>query len=448
MVIVWVAAAVVAILGIAALGVDMGFLYFRKSEAQKAADAAAVAGGYQKMNGESSNTARLAAENYAIRNGYAASDVVTQWPFENNSNQYHVVVSRQETLFFGRIFGLTERLVPASATAEFRSFSEFGPPLETQAGNDITFSQFGPDGAYNNGDMYSVRKLANGDPNPLYDEDKDGQPDGYNFTVNLPKNQSQVEVEIYDPDCYNKSGAGPGPDSVDELRRTNGAHGSQSDASTTRYDLYADNGTPYDFSDDKIIGTKTYDPYSPTNADTDMQWVTPDNGFRFNRGSYSNSNFRVKVTSTDGSSENGFKLRAGPQRSAGMDFDSNNGAQIQALGKMPINFNFNGKVDLKLGYIDEDIAGKDLIVDMFDTDVGARSVVFTCDTLPGFSHKGTLAGNGQLRSEAIPVPATYQGGKWTATYEAARGDTSVWRLSANKGIPGYVRLVGKQGRIY
>ena len=60
-----------------------------------------------------------------------------------------------------------------------------------------------------------------------------------------------------------------------------------------------------------------------------MKWVRPD-GFSFDTNTYGTSDFRINVQTLDGSSENGFDLRAGPPRDPNLNFDKDNGTQMTA----------------------------------------------------------------------------------------------------------------------
>jgi hypothetical protein len=109
-----------------------------------------------------------------------------------------------------------------------------------------------------------------------------------------------------------------------------------------------------------------------------------------------------------------------------------------------MNFNRSGTTTITLGYVPAAAAGSELQIRKFDTDVGGQSVVYTCDTLPGLSFPGILSGNGEFTTDTVPIPASYTGGTWKATYSASLQDTSVWDLSYSgygPGRPGGVKLV-------
>ncbi|MBV9867688.1 MAG: hypothetical protein JO316_20240 [Abitibacteriaceae bacterium] len=486
MVIVYVALGMVAFMGVAAMSVDMGMLYKRKAEAQSAADAAALAGAWHLAHSDTAGAA-AAVYDYAQQNGYdtaqTGTTVVPTTPWQSTPNWYHVVVRKPQNLMFAGFLGINQSYVAASATAQYLIAVEIpiDPVYYGLKDGPVTFSVFGPDGLHSNGDPYSVNTLNNGSANPDYD----GK--GYNFTLNVPNNYAsvngtnKVEVGIFDPDCHNNNNyadAGDGTNSggvptYDELRgvHSSGA-GTAANATTTVYTIVWDkDGNPYntDPADHVSIAQKSFGDVSVT----DGKWNTPA-GFTFDGGDktkYPTGTFRVNVTSTAGSSENGFNLRAGPpqvnaQGNSTLDANGNstmtdaawhdkysgatgttgagkNGTSISSQGRLPMNFNTNGTADVLLGNVPSTAAGGHFFITKFDTDVGAQGVYYTCDSLPGQTFNGVLAGNDQTKTDTITLPANYPGGMWHAHYTAAADDTSNWSLGYDKGtgVPGGIRLV-------
>lgn len=477
MAVVWLALTMTVMLGMAALTIDQGFHLTRRAQAQRAADAAALAGAWKLANFESIDSAKAAAVDYAGRNGYSTGNnatVDTIYPVPGlATNLFKVDVYRPERMFFGSAFiklltkqDVSTRTVGAKAVALYETLA----PMNINGGgtygiNDgpATLAMFGPDGLYTYGDCYSTKKLNNGTKNPLYT----GK--GYDFYINVPATYNQTKMWIFDPDCAQKDNiadALPGV-RIDEWRKANGADGVASDATTTRYTLYRDNGTPYNPSDDVQIAQASYGNVSST----DMKWVVPP-GFEFNRQSYAGQNFRLNATTISGASENGFNIRIGhgdDNPAANIDtsdYDGTgrdggvvgvngvtagnkfpgNGTEITATGHMPMNFNRSGSATVTLGFVPGAAVGKQLVVRKYDTDVGSTTVTYTCDQLPGYSFAGVLSGNGEFKTDNIPVPTNYPttGGTWKATYTAGLMDTSVWDMSytgAGPGQPGQVRLV-------
>lgn len=181
--------------------------------------------------------------------------------------------------------------------------------------------------------------------------------------------------------------------------------------------------------------------------------MTPD-GFKFSPTQA--GKYKVKVTTLEGSSENGFQLRAGPSEGTTKTDDEWNQAYgdkngttpndvavpIDANDHLQINFTQTGKVKFRLGYVPDSQRGKTITVSKFDVDVGSRSIVYTCDTLPGQTFAGVLPspGDGVWSNDNIKVPAGYTGGNWYAEYTAGKDDSSTWTLSGQGEGETEVRL--------
>ena len=166
--------------------------------------------------------------------------------------------------------------------------------------------------------------------------------------------------------------------------------------------------------------------------------------------------YKIKIRTTDGSSENGFQLRAGPADGADKPDDewnqtygdkggtdqSNVAVNIDANDHLQLNFTKSGKVKFRLGYVPKEQAGKTISVNKFDVDVGATSIVYTCDTIPTpFTGKIPQPGDGVWSTDDINVPESYTGGNWYAEYTAAQGDSSTWTLTGSGGDGREVRLI-------
>ena len=460
---IYTAFGMIALLGAGALTTDLGILYVRRSQAQRTADAAALAGAYQLATVKGSKAvreqqadawARYYAElpkNGAFKQGVNGAKVtIIMTPKDETgkvrNNWIEAQVSRPEPLFFG-FFKSSNQTVFAKATALYETLADIdikGVGTYGTAPGPVNLAVFGPDSWYNNGDYLSTKKLTD-----TTTDNREYQTDGYDFAINIPKNFGDSTIEIFDPDCYNAgnlpSAGGTGPDGlplrVDELRTFNGVgNGTSANATTTLYSLYDDKGTPSDPSDD---GQPLFQrSYGGADSASDMKWNTV---FEGNRQYLPNSNFRLNVKTTAGSSENGFDLRVGPKRSTGQAFNANNGAKVVAQGHLPINFNTSGTVKITLGTIPVEAAGGDLTIRKFDTDVGSKSIVYTCSTLPGKSWPGKLSSDGTFASDVIGVPDEYKtAGTWYAEYVAGSNDTSVWDMSyANygPGKPGRIKLI-------
>lgn len=428
----------ISVMGFSTLVVDAGFLYGEKARMQRAADAAALAGARQlpQETIAESEAFRLAEENtYEDGVGGVVVDG-TRNPDGLHPGWYEVEITRPVNLFFAPILGVENSTVRATATASFTS----PLPLNINGGgiygtNGIqNLSVFGPYAQYSYGDAFSPQWLDNGAENPLHN------PNGYDFQLKIPANYATingtntVKVEIFDPECWNVGNANDaGSGKIDEIRNApGGGHPQPSNTKTkTRYQLFAPSDTPNDPTDDILIAEAIYGP--PTTTATDMKWVTP-TGFEFNLASYGAGNYRINVKAIDGSSENGFNLRAGPPLATGGTFNPNNGTMVNAMGNLPINFNVSGTVNIELGDIPAEAAGSNIYVDKFDTDVGAKNVTYYDNK--GNTWPGRLSGNGTWKMDVLTMPQGYTGGKLYAQYQAGAQDTSVWQMYWDGGIPG------------
>jgi hypothetical protein len=448
------------------LVVDVGHLHMKEAQAMRAADAAALAGAMQLVQeGNTKEAADKVAIEYARMNGYDPKQpnvTFTSRIDPENPNWYSVYLARPEPLFFMRVLpdvGST-KAVGATATAEFvaavpvsitpgsGSYSKDGP---------ANLSVFGPHAEYQWGDPYStIWKDNQGTLNEDHLNFK-----GYNFELNVPadysarnNNQSVVNVELFDPDTYNSNGSvSPnGTSEWDEIRQPYSGPGQQPTSiyTQTKFSLYKVND-PNDPSKDTLIRDAVYRDDPATNN----KWVTPP-GFAINTNLYGTGKFRINVSTLDGSSENGFDLRAGPPLADGEQYNKNNGATIAATDSIPINFNTTGLTTIELGQVPDAAAGRELVIQKFDTDVNSKSVVYT--SIPPASNQppggwpGRLAGNAQWETDdPIKLPDDYKAATWYATYEAGWQDTSLWKMSfsaAVAGSPGHVRLVGRDNKPY
>jgi Flp pilus assembly protein TadG len=437
---VYVAGAIVVLLGVSALAVDMGHLYVRRAAAQNAADAAAMAGAAVLANAvegvaATPANATAAAKRYARTNGYDTDNGAIlieeiNPPDEKgvyHTTRYKVTLSRPETWFFGGIVTRqASSRVAATATAQWTpglvtpsSIPVGGNGRYGKSGSAVNLSMFGPYAAYNNGDPYSpLYNQAGTGPNPTY------TPNGVDFDVDVSHfSGSELQIEIFDPDCYNNGGTDALQDvRVDEIRA--GHPGGTSQITTTKYSLYNDNGTPGNTADDVLVDSRSFG----NDSTTDMKWNSVFNveTSQLQAG----QKLRLNVQTTDGSSENGFDLRAGPPhpQMTDMEWSQAYGSMVpmSAPGRMPMNFNRDGEVLIDLGVVPK---GADKVyIRKFDTDVGGRNIVYRCSTLSQ-TFSGVTSGNGEWVTDTIPLPPDYNGGFWTASYMASAQDTSAWEMS-------------------
>ena len=469
------AASFPVIVGLAGFVIDMGNLYTKRAQAQRAADAAALAGAIVSGGGDAA--AINEAEKYAALNGYSAARgaVVTVEPrVGGKAGVVGVNLVRPETVFFMPIMETLLNLAgnPSLAAQYSRNVGAYAiaekivSNHEDLGGNYGTVdgpsnpSAFGPYAPHDYGDPYSTKYYLDGS---LNDGSKSGDlggghsDTGFDYTLKVTDDYiasgKKVQLQIFDPECYNSGG-----DSFDEIRDPTPNLPSEAEydgnrATKTRYELFKDNGggslTPIasaEYRDDKT---------------TNESWVTPDqNGnFLFDPATYGPGNYKIRVKTTDGSSENGYNLRAGPPEGADLpDTDwndkygdkagvdpSNIAVPITADDKLQMNFTKSGPVQVRLGYVPAEAAGRDLTITMFDTDIGAVSIDYTTDADPSFKQVGSLpplnARDDVWNTNTINVPADFKGGYFYANYMASKGDTSSWALAYAGAGPGTVKLI-------
>ncbi len=454
------------IVGVLGIVIDLGNLYSKRAQAQRAADAAAIAGALEDPD---KGDVLGKAQEYAKLNGYDdgvnGAKVKVFTDYGRTSSEVRVVVSRAEAVYFAPILegfllatGQSQtaaqfsRVVTAEGTATRRVTLPLGlggvygvaDPARSPTNNSV----FGPDANYNFGDAYSTKYLQDGKTlNPLYEKTGGVGEYAVNISSQYLSKYSDVEVQIFDPDCYN------GSNGYDEIRTPNPSINPRptgANETVTQYSLFDGDDNPVrDASGNAAVVTYGND------RSADNKWITP-NGFKFKPTKP--GQYKLKVKTLSGSSENGFQLRAGPSEGATKPdaewnslYGDKNGtdpnsvaAPIDANDHLQINFTRSGTVKFRLGYVPKDQAGKTITVRKFDVDVGsnAKSITYTCDTLPGNPFSGILPvpGDGVWSSDDIPVPAGYNGGNWYAEYTAGQGDSSTWTLEGQGNGKGQVRL--------
>ncbi|MEO7717857.1 MAG: Tad domain-containing protein [Capsulimonas sp.] len=531
---VWLALGMTALMGMGAVAIDISMWYARKADLQKTADNASLAGAFMLAHGGTIAQAVDKANQIASLNGYSltmpadhsnpnatsASDI--KYPVGTHNSWFSVRVQNSQIPFFARVLGHGAQHLEATATAEYQAYVDAPIPV-TEAGYnglDTNYSVFGPYAWRAYGDQYSPMYESTSTPGPKYvsgtsgpllsNNDFTNNQKGYDFTITVPSDFStknpgkKLQIDIFDPDCINKGGATDASaivkdpltglitgGTIDEIR--NGQSGRTDDYTKTDFKVVF---TPDALgSTDKVIADQVY----WKDATTDLQWVTPP-GFTFDPAAtisqYGSGRFHVQVKSIDGSSENGFNIRSGPEVAAadlksvtvsGQQYTlsnisetawhnkysgdpatasaGKNGTQVAAHGRIPLNFNANGKADILLGYVPANAAGGTITVDRFDTDIAPSGqsnikVTYTCDTLGTGDYTGWDSGhqvswgsfvpgvcNNTVQTDTIPLSPTYSGGNWTAHYWAGGQDSSSWTLHAT--VPGgSINLVGDVGQLH
>ncbi len=163
-VLVLVALAIFVLLGMAALAVDVGFMYSTRHELQRSADAGALAGASAFTTGDWNDMgvrtlADSRARDFASRDVVVdslldpASEVAVSFP---SLDRIEVLTSRNANLFFARILGMPNRLITARAVAQA---AVAGPPNPVNCIKPFAIPYPWAD-------------------DPTYGTDRDGNPDG------------------------------------------------------------------------------------------------------------------------------------------------------------------------------------------------------------------------------------------------------------------------------
>lgn len=150
------------LLGIMALVVDVGNVYWQKAELQNAADAAALAGAQELPM--STTTAMSTATSYASKNGITdgvqGTTVTSQAPYAGDDRQIEVVTTRNVSPIFAQALNLTQPFtVSASAVAEKKWLGDALPFINLDTHGNIGETLTGWD-KVNPGDK---ERINNGD---------------------------------------------------------------------------------------------------------------------------------------------------------------------------------------------------------------------------------------------------------------------------------------------
>lgn len=527
--IVWFMISLTALLGLAAMTVDVGLWYHEKAIAKMAADSAALAGAWcesgaacQWTSGTTITAYQLASD-YASVNGASMPSSTDLTPdYKGNGNWVNAVVEVPMHTVFAGIFGLdtSGEYITASATADYigGDLKFYNSSNGLGVSSAYNYSVFGPMAYHDYGDEWSVKYLDSGTVNANYQA---SGYKGYYFDLDINSNYvskygSKFQVELFDPSCYD-SGSGQ---QIDEIRTQNTAITSYTEATditTTWFTVQYQNSTT---GGQWLTATSTNSSAPAQVAYTGqsyahLQWVDDPN-MEIDTSSYpSDTTFRVNATSTDpnitdpwnvnmdGSSENGFNLRAGPpepskdiqtpsgdsdnggtqvnivsmgqtaaalqtttgqaaEESAWASAYNTDGIGIAADGNMQLNINNANNnsstttaVPLDFGAIPATVDGVNVLggtftVTRFDTDVGATALTY--------EDAGSTPANLQIANGGIKNSdnddTVYQdtftvntAGEITGTYTGGSSDTSDWS-AAYAGFPGQIALVGESGLSY
>ena len=379
----------VVLMGMAGFAVDLGWLYYRSTEAQKAAESAALAGVVHMPSPTgvpwTGTEAYQAAIDVAEAAGYKVqgSTKVIPSPVATHPNRMTVAIENVETTFFMRVFGVDTVTVNKTATAETL------PPL--RLGSDESFLGEDPecdlDPTCPNGTRDTDLWLAvNGDRTPKGQGDPftpecygAGPADGcvgnnfeyrspsYWYAVDVPQSEvgKSLQLQIYDP------GHSPGGVANDwEL--------SVFASLDFRIRVLEPDQTPSDPTDNAVVlcdmhfRNRNNAAYDPATSDA---WVNLCSPVSAKRGIYV---IEVSVTG-DVDLLNAFSLRAR------MNGSANANVALYGIGAMSLwTPESNSSPTFKLVRIDPVYKGTQLIIELWDPgDLGQPGTLEFLGSLSG-----------------------------------------------------------------
>lgn len=443
--------AVVALMAFTALAVDIGIIWITKSQLMNACDAAALASVVEMPD---QDAARDTAIEYLRLHNIEDDDVhdiILSYPESVFDNKIRVQVSKQCTLFFAPIIGREYATVWGDAEAEYVSYlpmTGFSTREEYGAVGLVNYSVFGYHTQRQWGDPYSAYYEGSGygDLNPWYDDD------GYDYSFDVTEDWvaaygNLVQVDIFDPDSYNKydvpgdddpnpstpdtrcggsvnhnwtnpwvEGEPTGPKTpirVDEMHEAHGKRYSDGTAFTkTRYSIYSPAGV--EVAHAEYAGAYRSVANDAVYANTDLHWVTPAEyaatdgtyhcpacsfygDFLFDVSTYGTGTYIVRVSAVSGSAGQYYNLRVGPPHHSrqpvldttpwGVSDESK--LFIFGNGRLTINFNTPYRsncavpIEVTLGWVPAEAEDGWVYVDKFDTDIGFESLEYKLFYDPG-----------------------------------------------------------------
>jgi hypothetical protein len=247
----FIALMLVVLIGMAALAIDLGWIYLNASRVQRGADAAALAGVIhlpadtdevteQTVNGANANGWSVGTVNGTPISG-GGPDILA-WE-DRADNQLEVTLTATVPTFFIRVFGMDEVTIARKSTAEYVKPVPLGSPGNCFGiGPNITsgpagaadswdlcnnFSQNfwaainGRRTAKEHGDPFAVQCItasnnscngANGDFDPFY-----------HYAIEMPEGKDFVDIYLYDPGYYDRPNLFTETGDIDSL--TNSGNG-------------------------------------------------------------------------------------------------------------------------------------------------------------------------------------------------------------------------------
>ncbi len=264
---IWLALTLVVLIGMAGFGVDLGWMYLSTTRAQKAVDAAALAG-VVNLPGFISQ-AELDAANAARANGYdpGGADELTVTPLADN--KLHAELRTAIEPFFLKVFGFDQFNITREATSEYIKPVPLGNPNNCFGCPAVGDSWAAISSQFihkEHGDPYSTRcRVPNSGGTSCSSTNSDwnrgGAYAGYYYGIEVPTGSNGLTVSLYDPGFR----ARPQDQGTGDFKIGSGPE------PTTTYTLHMVDTTPLDPTDNPTVSgcSATYPPGSGPQDDWD-----------------------------------------------------------------------------------------------------------------------------------------------------------------------------------
>jgi hypothetical protein len=210
----WMALTMVVLLSLAGLALDLAHWYLVANKAQKAADAAALAGAVYLP--ENTSTGITTAVAIASNNGFTTGSRTTvNAHIGTRPTQLQVDVTTTVDNFFGQLMGFRTQRITRHATAEFERPVPLGSPANSfgnqPADNGYSTNSnthpgywanvFGPMSDKSKGDAHQSNRCGGGDDACSSGSNDDYRDTGYYYVVEVTGATSgrSLRIQIYDP---------------------------------------------------------------------------------------------------------------------------------------------------------------------------------------------------------------------------------------------------------
>ena len=264
---VWLALMLVVLIGMAGFGLDLGWMYLSTTRAQKAVDAAALAG-VVNLPGFIAQANQDAAD-AARANGYdpGGADTLTVTPLADN--KLHAELRTSIEPFFLKVLGFDQFNITRQATSEYIKPVPLGNPNNCFGCPSVGDSWAAVSSEFihkEHGDPYSTQCRVPAGPGSCSsgnsDYNRGGAYSGYYYGIEVMSGSSGLLVELFDAGFH----ARPQDEGTGDFA-LNGDAGP-----TTNYTLHMVDTTPLDPTDNPAISGCSSS-YAPATGPQD-QWET------------------------------------------------------------------------------------------------------------------------------------------------------------------------------